>query len=425
VWVKRSKQTDSIYQKLVKVMGGKDLHGLKVLLGRAPMAMTCPLEIRVVTKADPEWRWMAPEVIYVNSLVQAINGGDYDGDSIALYKGDRKQELYNLEMLLETLQGAAGDDGLARARNGVIAHGGEYLGDWYEVKSVAKIWAKRLKGFVVSEEEAIKSLSEGEKQHSVMVGAMYRTAFTAAVQGHSMTDALFFLYERVLGGYDPDLFGAWKAHQDILLRKKVLAGVGMGFLFQDWVREQPNPWVGLGLSRKLEKTLPLALEATDAVQKAMWEGDLQAAFPGVLLGISRGEIPEKIVERYQYVKEEFWKGTVAHRIMRRWVETMLPAFLAHLKKTSGDDGDGGATVDVPKSPAPNPTPAPTLTPQPRPCPQPCSCYDLQLYTSGSRLWCAPNCGAHLLLDPQRGAADALQFASGGKLVRTACYRGYR
>lgn len=202
-----------ILQRLAKDAGAKRLDGCPVLLGRSPMAVMAPLTVKVIKPGHPDYDKLDTNLWYVNSLVSAWNGGDYDGDNNILipclvdgqvpaaFKGMTYGDLLN-SMVVRT-----GSDQLAQQVGDKVEHGGKYLGDWYEAKSIAKLLKKRQwASFVKTEEEACKLFLESEVQQTEDVGLAYNAAFLFMVAaGGERVQALFDFYEEILGGYNPEI----------------------------------------------------------------------------------------------------------------------------------------------------------------------------------------------------------------------------
>ena len=361
VWIRESRQADSIYRKAIKIFGKAKVDGLKVLMARPPLPVMCPLQVRIIRRGDANYKLLHPEIIYINALTQAFNGGDFDGDSVYVYEGDQEMELLSLDMLLENMRQRTGTDQLAAKVGDGVRHGGEYLGDWYEIKKPMKLIAGRDTAFSVTSEQMVKIMTESEEQQTLMVGSMYTTGFVALCQGHPLALPTFDLYEKVLGGYEPSLFAVWKQQSDALK--------------QEENADPTNYWADATVMDALKKELR-SLMASAAISRLADDKGLpvEEAKPYALVRISRGIPNVQVLEGFR--NQNMLGNTLMDKLIKVWIDTLLDAFLAYLGKAptppqnDEDEGEGGLPKLEVRGPSPTPSSPAAAAPEPTPAPAP-------------------------------------------------------
>lgn len=292
VWVKWSHKSHSVYRLLVKLYGPR-LNGMKVFIGRAPMADMCPLRLRIIHEGHRDHGLLSESMIYYNPLVTSWHGGDCDGDNNILVKADSRIQCLTLEALLQNLRERTGSDQLAAINGDIVYHGDQYIADWYAIKRPESLLSKR-KGFIKTLEEAAELFEGAETQHDRIVGLTYTCGFQATVYGLESASAMMNVYEVVLGGFERKLFQAFSRAR----------------------KGERVDWLGAGLPSHLAKEMDTILALS---RRAIEQETLQ----DVLLEISRGRFDQIDLNRLRKMK--FNKDDLATRIVLEYLKIMAPA----------------------------------------------------------------------------------------------------
>lgn len=125
LWVRESGSERSVY-KTFQRRYGKDVDGMTVAMTRAPMVT--PLYAKVVVIHSNHWAYcfVGEFTVACSPLAMMLNGGDFDGDNVAMYKvaGIPCTTLDDLKKSITT-----------RTGSDQLVPGGSYWGDHFELLS--------------------------------------------------------------------------------------------------------------------------------------------------------------------------------------------------------------------------------------------------------------------------------------------------
>jgi hypothetical protein len=135
-----SDRFDSVYKTMQRVFNTKDIDGIKVASGRAPLTSPAFMTVKVIYENDEIWGdLIETDAVYISPIAAIADRGDNDGDNRSFTdSSDADPNCFPLltpEGILADLKASTGTE--------CLELGGQYFGDQFNVASRKKIKAKR------------------------------------------------------------------------------------------------------------------------------------------------------------------------------------------------------------------------------------------------------------------------------------------
>ena len=242
IWVKESANATSTFQVL-RGLYGNNFDGITVAMSRAPMVRPHYAKICVIRQDHWAFNYLGTAVLSLSPLAMTLNGGDFDGDNVAVVK------VWGIPVT--TLDDQIGSL-VNRTGSNQLTPGGSYWGDHLEILTPAQQDKKNNKGAGTLKHLAISVDSETAKwrrSHSFpyllenssvclqeYVGTIHKAFLTCEIkkmlrQQLNLTDVegswadkpgfdevMAEVYENPLGGLD------WAAYDALSVLVQILNG---------------------------------------------------------------------------------------------------------------------------------------------------------------------------------------------------------